>query len=115
MRHETRDTRLGMVRSSARLPRSKCPAIFGFHASFPWIRGVKRTALWFLAVTSVLGSGATAGAQTWNDPRSLSLAQGATRRRAEQLADTGLADYQASAHGYVAFLAQLGEGLRIPP
>ena len=79
------------------------------------MRGVKRAAWWFIAVTSVLGAGAPAGAQVWNDPRSLSLAQGATRRRAEQLADTGLADYQASAHGYVTFLAQLGEGLRTPP
>jgi len=53
--------------------------------------------------------------QTWNDPRSLSLVAGATQRRAEQLADTGLADYRATAHGYVTFLAQLGEGLRTPP
>jgi len=84
------------------------------HALFPSMRDVKRTAWWFVAVT-VMAAGAPAGAQTWNDPRSLSLAQGATRRRAEQLADTGLADYQASAHGYVTFLAQLGEGLRTPP
>src|SRR5262245_20474662 len=54
-------------------------------------------------------------AQTWNDPRSLTLVAGATQRRAEQLADTGLADYRATAHGYVTFLAQLGEGLRTPP
>jgi hypothetical protein len=56
-----------------------------------------------------------AGAQTWNDPRSRSLVEGATQRRAEQLADTALRDYQAVAHGYVAFLAQLGEGFRTPP
>lgn len=56
-----------------------------------------------------------ADAQTWNDPRSRSLVEGATQRRAEQLADTALRDYQAIAHGYVAFLAQLGEGLRTPP
>jgi hypothetical protein len=54
-------------------------------------------------------------AQSWNDPRSLTLVAGATQRRAEQLADTGLADYRATAHGYVTFLAQLGEGLRTPP
>ena len=36
-------------------------------------------------------------------------------RRAQQLADTGLADYQATAHGYVTFLAQLGEGFPTPP
>lgn len=56
-----------------------------------------------------------AGAQTWNDPRSRALVEGATQRRAEQLADTALRDYQAVAHGYVAFLAQLGEGFRTPP
>jgi hypothetical protein len=62
-----------------------------------------------------LAHGRNAVAQTWNDPRSLSLVAGATQRRAEQLADTGLADYRATAHGYVTFLAQLGEGLRTPP
>lgn len=55
------------------------------------------------------------GAQTWNDPRSRSIVEGATQRRAEQFADTALRDYQAVAHGYVAFLAQLGEGFRTPP
>src|SRR4051812_13057745 len=55
------------------------------------------------------------GAQVWNDPRSRALVEGATQRRAEQLADTALRDYQATAHGYVLFLAQLGEGFRTPP
>ena len=57
----------------------------------------------------------TAGAQTWNDPRSRSIVERATGRRVQQLADTGLADYQANAHGYVTFLAQLGEGFLTPP
>ena len=39
----------------------------------------------------------------------------ATARRAAQLADTALVDYQASAHGYLTFLAQLGEGFPEPP
>lgn len=56
-----------------------------------------------------------ANAQTWNDPRSTELVSRATARRAKQLADTGLADYQATAHGYVTFLAQLGEGFLTPP
>jgi hypothetical protein len=56
-----------------------------------------------------------AGAQTWNDPRSRALVEGATRRRAEQLADTGLTDYRATAHGYVTLLAQLGQGFLTPP
>jgi len=44
-------------------------------------------------------------AQTWNSPRSRALVELATARRAEQLADTGLTDYRADAHGYVTFLA----------
>ena len=57
----------------------------------------------------------TASAQQWNDPRALALVRQATDRRAQQLADSGLVDYQATAHGYVTFLAQLGEGFREPP
>jgi hypothetical protein len=57
----------------------------------------------------------TAGAQEWNDPRSRALVERATARRAQQLADTGLKDYKAVAHGYVTFLAQVGEGLAEPP
>jgi hypothetical protein len=71
--------------------------------------------LLLLVLVVMLMRPAGAGAQTWNDPRSRSLVEGATQRRAEQLADTALRDYQATAHGYVAFLAQLGEGLRTPP
>ena len=78
-------------------------------------RGRCAAACWLLIVASIGGAGSTAGAQVWNDPRSLDLARGATQRRAEQLADTGLTDYRANAHGYVTFLAQLGEGFRTPP
>src|SRR4051812_14667656 len=69
-------------------------------------------ACWLLIVSMLVPP---VSAQTWNDPRSRALVEGATQRRAEQLADTALRDYQAIAHGYVAFLAQLGEGLRTPP
>lgn len=58
---------------------------------------------------------ATLTAQTWNDPRTLALVARATERRAQQLADTGLVDYKASARGYLTFLAQLGEGFPEPP
>ena len=58
---------------------------------------------------------ATAGAQQWNEARALTLVRLATDRRAQQLADSGLVDYTAVAHGYVTFLAQLGEGFREPP
>ncbi|MEJ7809065.1 MAG: hypothetical protein WKG32_01485 [Gemmatimonadaceae bacterium] len=51
----------------------------------------------------------------WNDGRSRALVERATVRRAEQLADTSLRDYRATAHGYLTFLAQLGEGFTEPP
>lgn len=54
-------------------------------------------------------------AQAWNDPRTMALVTRATERRARQLADTGLTDYAARAHGYVTFLAQVGEGFPDPP
>ena len=56
-----------------------------------------------------------AGAQSWNDARSRALIERATARRVEQLADTGIRDFKAVAHGYVTFLAQVGEGLAEPP
>ena len=58
---------------------------------------------------------AAANAQAWNDPRTLALVEQATQRRARQIADTALASYRASAHGYLTFLAQLGEGFTEPP
>jgi hypothetical protein len=61
---------------------------------------------------------AATGAQTpesWNDERALELVRRATERRAAQLADTGLVDYSARAHGYLTFLAQLGDGFPEPP
>jgi hypothetical protein len=57
----------------------------------------------------------SAGAQDWNDVRSRELVERATARRVQQLSDTGLKDYKAVAHGYVTFLAQMGEGLAEPP
>jgi hypothetical protein len=73
-------------------------------------------AFWLIALVCLSGAASRAAAQAvWNDPRSRSLVEGATQRRLEQLADTGLKDYRATAHGYVTFLAQFGEGLRTPP
>lgn len=73
-------------------------------------------AFWLVGLVCLAGTAPEVAAQTtWNDPRSRSLVEGATQRRLEQLADTGLKDYRATAHGYVTFLAQLGEGLRTPP
>ncbi|HET7613080.1 MAG TPA: hypothetical protein VFK26_04090 [Gemmatimonadaceae bacterium] len=53
--------------------------------------------------------------QPWNDDRTRALVERATERRASQLADTALVDYMATAHGYVTFLAQFGEGFPEPP
>ena len=77
------------------------------------IRNSGRTAL--AACAFLCGTIAPAGAQAWNDERTRSLVQLATERRARQLADSGLVDYQARAHGYLTFLAQLGEGFQEPP
>jgi hypothetical protein len=51
----------------------------------------------------------------WNDPAADSLIARATQRRSLQLADSTLVSYRADAHGFLAFLAQLGEGVIIPP
>ena len=56
-----------------------------------------------------------ASQETWNDARSRALVERATERRALQLADTALVDYKATAHGYLTFLAQFGEGFTEPP
>ncbi|HEX2721921.1 MAG TPA: hypothetical protein VHM24_03325 [Gemmatimonadaceae bacterium] len=54
-------------------------------------------------------------AQGWNDARSRLLVEQATDRRARQIADTALTSYKAAAHGYLTFLAQVGEGFTEPP
>jgi len=66
--------------------------------------------------SGMLALGASAAsAQTWNDARTRALVEQATARRAAQLADSALVDYQAAAHGYLTFLAQVGEGFPEPP
>ena len=66
-------------------------------------------------VIVVSGLAATARAQQWNDPRAMALVDAAIARRAAQLADTGLAGYKANAHGFLTFLAQMGDQLDEPP
>jgi hypothetical protein len=68
-----------------------------------------------LLVSGWIGAPQSCAAQGWNDERSLMLVRQATERRARQLADSGLVDYKARAHGYLTFLGQLGEGFREPP
>ncbi|MEK7240042.1 MAG: hypothetical protein AAB224_05595 [Gemmatimonadota bacterium] len=52
---------------------------------------------------------------SWNDVPTIRLVDRAIARRAAQLADTGLVDYTATAHGYLTFLAQVGDGFPDPP
>jgi hypothetical protein len=68
-----------------------------------------------VVMTAVLTASVPVRAQQWNDPRTMALVDRAVARRAAQLADTGLADFRANAHGYVTFLAQMGDGFPDPP
>jgi hypothetical protein len=54
-------------------------------------------------------------AQAWNSPTTLALVDRAVDRRLAVQADSGLTSYRARAHGFVFFLAQVGEGLTEPP
>lgn len=56
-----------------------------------------------------------ADSASWNDLPTLHLVDRAIARRAAQLADTGLVDYKATAHGYLTFLVQVGDGFPDPP
>lgn len=74
------------------------------------------------AAFSAAGGQSTADAKpsrvstgAWRDPAADSLVQRAIARRGLQLADSTLLSYRADAHGFLAFLAQLGEGVVIPP
>lgn len=51
----------------------------------------------------------------WRSVSADSLVSRAITRRGVQLADSTLLSYQADAHGFLAFLAQFGEGVIIPP
>ncbi|MEP6781084.1 MAG: hypothetical protein ABJC26_14410, partial [Gemmatimonadaceae bacterium] len=51
----------------------------------------------------------------WQDSSADSLIARAIKLRGTQLADSTLLSYHANAHGFLAFLAQLGEGTFIPP
>jgi hypothetical protein len=73
----------------------------------------RRAACWLFILVNLAGG---ARAQTtWNDSATMALVNRAIVRRAQQLADTGLVDYRATAHGYVNFLAQVGVGFPTPP
>ena len=54
-------------------------------------------------------------AQSWDAPEALALVRRAVGQRAAVEADTMLLSYRTRAHGFVFFLAQVGEGLAEPP
>jgi hypothetical protein len=56
-----------------------------------------------------------AQAQEWNTPEVLALVARGVERRQSFQADSTLQSYRTLAHGFVFFLAQLGEGLSEPP
>ncbi len=54
-------------------------------------------------------------AQSWNSPAAQALARPGVERRQEAQADSALRSWRTRAHGFVFFLAQIGEGLTGPP
>ncbi len=54
-------------------------------------------------------------AQEWNSDAAVALARRAIERRDRTVNDTVLRDYKATAHGFLFFLGQFGEGLSEPP
>jgi hypothetical protein len=54
-------------------------------------------------------------AQGWDAPEAIALARRAVDQRAAVEADSMLLSYRTRAHGFVFFLAQVGEGLTEPP
>src|SRR5579872_255797 len=79
-------------------------------------RELGRATSMITSIVLVLGLASVAPGQTvWNDSTTRALVELATRLRAAQLADTGLTDYRATAHGYLTFLAQVGQGFTEPP
>lgn len=53
--------------------------------------------------------------QPWNDSMAVDNVARAIARRGTQLTDSSLVDYRATARGFLAFLAQLGEDFSDPP
>ena len=61
------------------------------------------------------GMVAPLAAQQWNTPEVLALVARGVERRQTAQADSSLQSYRTRAHGFVFFLAQLGETLTEPP
>jgi hypothetical protein len=78
-------------------------------------QGVNWSASSLLALSLLALPSLTLAAQTWNSPTALALVRRAVDRRLAVQADSTLTSYRARAHGFVFFLAQVGEGLTEPP
>jgi len=68
-----------------------------------------------LAMVMLLAHAAPLAAQAWNAPAATALVRRAVERRLAAQADSSLVSYRTRAHGFVFFLAQVGEGLTQPP
>ena len=77
------------------------------HRVPPWLAA--------LPLLAVLAAPRPAAAQEWDSPQVRALIARAIVRRTAALADTGLRNFSARAHGFVFFLGQIGEGLSEPP
>ncbi len=72
--------------------------------------------LWPLVCTALAVVALPLRAQQWNSPEALDLVRRGTGRRALAQADSSLRSYRTRAHGFVLFLAQVGqEGLNEAP
>jgi hypothetical protein len=68
-----------------------------------------------VAIVLLLSHATPLVAQAWNAPAALALVRRATERRLVAQGDSTLTSYRTRAHGFVFFLAQVGEGLTEPP
>ena len=76
---------------------------------------IARSAFIILSLLSLLTSHfSPLAGQTWDSPGALNLVRRAVDRRLAFQADSALKSYSARAHGFVFFLAQVGEGLAEP-
>lgn len=77
--------------------------------------GISPHAAWAQATAAAPAARLSRGDSAWRSAQADSLVRRAIALRSLQLADSTLLSYTATAHGFLAFLAQLGEGVIIPP
>ena len=74
-----------------------------------------RKCVLFVVVAFIVAGASPLGAQEWNSSATTELVQRAVDRRQAALSDSALQSYTTVAHGFVFFLAQVGEQLQEPP